>query len=72
MGIALSFIGVVIVLTEGSAQGIAFGALSGSILALLGAVCWGLFSVLSKKMDFEAFSSMFYYAVYGLFFVFIP
>ena len=25
-----------------------------------------------KKMDFEAFSSMFYYAVYGLFFVFIP
>lgn len=71
IGIALSFIGVVIVLTKGSMQGIAFGALSGSILALLGAVCWGLFSVLSKKMKFEAFSSMFYYAVYGFFFVLI-
>lgn len=68
LGICISFFGIVIVLTGLDFSG--FKLASSALFALSGAAFWGLFCVLSKKVKFEAFSSMFYYSVYGLLLVF--
>ncbi|MFH1637702.1 MAG: DMT family transporter [Candidatus Woesearchaeota archaeon] len=71
LGIGLSFIGVLLVITKGSFHQIMPSSLYGGILALCGGISWGLFSVLSKKQKFEPFSSMFYYSLYGFIFALI-
>ncbi len=57
----LSFIGVTIVVTHGNITALHFDA-TGVLLAVLAAVAYGLFSVLTKKLDYDRFTStMFYY-----------
>ncbi|MDD4878539.1 MAG: DMT family transporter [Candidatus Nanoarchaeia archaeon] len=71
LGILLSFVGIVIVVTRLDFTSFASAAPLPVIYALLGAAFWGLFCVLSKKVKFEAFSSMFFYSLYGLLLVFV-
>ena len=57
----LSFLGVYVVATKGNVLNFEFSSLKGDIFALLGAVCYGFYSVLGKKYDYEKFSSMTFY-----------
>lgn len=71
LGILLSFAGIVIVVTRFDFASFASASFKPILFALLGAAFWGLFCVLSKKVKFEAFSSMFFYSLYGLLLVFV-
>jgi drug/metabolite transporter (DMT)-like permease len=68
LGITLSFLGVLVVISEGQISQISLGDPRGIIFAILGAVFYGLFSVLGKKYDYERFSSMSMY--YGFAFLY--
>lgn len=63
IGILTGFIGIYIVATKGSFLTFSLNNLKGYSLALLGAVSYGLFSILGKKQDYEKTTSiLFYYA----------
>jgi drug/metabolite transporter (DMT)-like permease len=80
LAIILAFLGVVIVVSKGNIHNVNLKALHGNILALLAAISYGLFSVLSKRNDYEKVTStMFYYlfafvyvSIYILFFSSLP
>jgi len=55
IGIVLAFIGVIIIASQGLKT---FSLNLGALLAFLNALLWGLFSVLFKKYNYEAFTSM--------------
>lgn len=62
IAIILSFLGVVIIATHGDLQQLSFEKPIGIIFAIIGAVSYGLFSVLGKKHnDDKTVSMMFYY-----------
>jgi drug/metabolite transporter (DMT)-like permease len=69
LGIILSFIGVFIVGTRGNIFSFHFSNLTGILLAIAGAVSYGLFSVLGKKYDYERFTSMLFYFIFTFIFV---
>lgn len=63
LAILFGFIGVAVVITKGNILGLEVTAMRGNALALIAAVSYGLFSVLSKKNDDEkVLATMFYYA----------
>lgn len=63
LAIFFGFIGVAVVITKGNILGLEVTAMRGNALALIAAVSYGLFSVLSKKNDDEkVLATMFYYA----------
>ena len=63
IAIALSFFGIIIVVTEGSFQVFRLSNPLGLLLAFLAAISYGLFSVIVKKHNYDAsISMMFYYA----------
>ncbi len=66
LSVLIGFIGVMIVIIGFDIKTFASMNIVSIIFALLGAISWALFSTLSKKKKFEAFSSMFYYSLYGL------
>lgn len=61
IAIAMSFIGALFAFTQGHLSAFSGQYASGYLLAALGAVCYGLFSVLGKKLQYDKFSSMFMY-----------
>lgn len=63
--IILSFIGVYVVATKGDVLAFSFSNLTGDLLALSAAVCYGLFSVLGKKQKYDVYLSMFFYYISG-------
>lgn len=65
LGLGISFIGVIIVATHGNILGLTFAHPLGDFLAFLGAVVYGLFSVLGKKYDYERTTSLFLYFLVG-------
>lgn len=66
--IICSFFGIVIVIMKGDFRSLHFDNLFGVLSAALGAVVWGLFSVLGKKQKYEEFTSMMMYYFFGTFF----
>ena len=71
IAILLSFLGVYFVVTKGDLFALSISNFKGNILALAGAVCYGLFSVLGKKHDYERFTSMLFYFTFTSIYVFI-
>lgn len=61
LGLLCSFIGVTIVVTKGDFSAFHFDSLLGILLAIAGAIVYGLFSVLGKKQDYNKFTSMMFY-----------
>jgi drug/metabolite transporter (DMT)-like permease len=67
VAILLGFIGVYFVATKGEFIGIE--NLRGDLFALAGAVAYGLFSVLTKKHNYEKFTSMMFYNIFTFIFI---
>lgn len=67
--IAFSFVGVGIVVSKGQALNFHQINLTAAGMAASGAVVYGLFSVLGKKLHYEVYSSMFYYYLFGFVYV---
>jgi len=65
LAIILGFFGVYIVVTKGALLAFRFTNLRADILAIFGAVSYGIFSVLGKKYNFERYTSMLIYYFYG-------
>jgi len=61
IAILLSFVGVVIVASDGSLQGFSAENISGALFCILAAVSYGLFSALNKKFGYDQFISMMLY-----------
>ncbi len=70
-GILLSFIGVYVVATTGNIFALSVTNVKGDFFALGAAVCYGIFSVLGKKQDYERFTSMFFYFTFTSIYAFI-
>ncbi len=62
----LSFAGAVIIFTRGDFSGLQNGYTSGYLLALGAAACYGLFSVVGKKLNYEKFTSMLVFYISAL------
>ena len=58
LAIIISFIGVLIVTSNGNIFNISSNSLIGSIYCILAAVAYGLFTVLNKKVKYDTFLSM--------------
>lgn len=69
--IACSFFGIIIVITKGNFESLQFSNLLGAVSAALGALVWGIFSVLGKKQNYEGFTSMMFFYLFGTLFAFI-
>lgn len=64
IAIAISFFGVVVIVTQGRIVSVAFTSLQGDLLALAGAFVFALFSVLGKRARFDpTVSATVYFAV---------
>lgn len=64
LGVVLGFLGVYVVVSQGDLLSFSFIHPQADLLAALGAVSYGLFSVLGKKYSYEKFTSMLvFYAV---------
>lgn len=61
LAILTSFFGAFIAFMQGNITAFSNEHAGGYLLAALGAGCYGLFSVLSKKLEYEKFSSMLVY-----------
>jgi drug/metabolite transporter (DMT)-like permease len=66
----LSFIGVTIVVSRGNFSLMQFDN-AGAALAVLAAVSYGLFSVLTKKLDYDRFTSTMFYYLFSFIFTLI-
>lgn len=58
IAIVLSFAGVIIVTSGGNFQQLDMTSLTGALSCVLAAVCYGLFTVLNKKNDYDSYFSM--------------
>jgi len=61
ISIAISFFGVIIILTRGNLSHIKFTSAKGDLLALLASFCFALFSVLGKMVQYDQIISVFIY-----------
>lgn len=68
IAIVLGFAGVYTVVTNGNILSFTISNVKGNLLALAGAISYGLFSVLGKKQDYDKTASMFLYHLFGLLF----
>jgi len=64
LAIVVSFVGVVIIATQGNIQQLHFAKPIGVIFAIIGAVSYGLFSVLGKKQNNDKTLSMMFYFIF--------
>ena len=69
VAIVLSFFGVYVVVSQGNLLNFTFSNGLGILLAFLGAVSYGLFSVLGKKQDYDRVISMMFYYLFSFIFV---
>lgn len=65
LAISVSFLGAFIAFTKGTLSLFSNEYALGYLSAALGAVCYGLFSVLGKKLKYEKFTSMFVYYLFA-------
>lgn len=63
LAVLVSFIGALIAFTQGNISAFSGEHATGYLLAAIGALCYGLFSVLGKKLEYEKFSSMLVYYI---------
>ena len=63
IAVAMSFLGVVLVTSNGSLSGFAGSNLLGALFCVLAAVSYGLFVVLNKRLPYEASVSMMLYYI---------
>ncbi len=63
--VLISFIGALIVFTRGELSNFSNEFTLGYLLAAFAAICYGLFSVLGKKLHYEKFISMLVYYVFA-------
>lgn len=64
LGIGISFLGVLVIVTQGKIVSVAFTSLAGDLLALAGAFVFALFSVLGKRARYDqTVSATVYFAV---------
>ncbi|HLC66789.1 MAG TPA: DMT family transporter [Candidatus Nanoarchaeia archaeon] len=63
LAVSVSFLGALIAFTKGNFSVFSNAHAVGYLLAALGAVCYGLFSVLGKKLEYDKFSSMLVYYI---------
>lgn len=61
IAILISFVGALFAFTQGNISIFSGEHTTGYLLAMIGALCYGLFSVLGKKLKYEKFSSMLVY-----------
>ncbi len=59
--ILVSFAGLVFIASKGSFSGIEMQSLKGAAACVLAAVCYGAFSVLDKKADYDRYAAMMVY-----------
>lgn len=64
VGLLLSFIGVIIVVTKGDPSVLDFSFL-GALFALAGAVVYGLYSVLGKRQQYEKYTSTTFFYIFS-------
>ncbi len=64
IAVLISFIGVVIIATQGNIQSLHFAKPLGVIFAITAAVSYGLFSVLGKKQNDDKTTSMMFYYIF--------
>ncbi|MBD2104441.1 DMT family transporter [Leptolyngbya sp. FACHB-261] len=69
IAIAISFLGIVLIVTRGNLLAVSFTNLTGDVMAVVGAFVFALFSVLGKKYNFDKTLSVFVYFASALFFV---
>lgn len=63
IAVVMSFVGVMIVTSNGSLQGFSGSNLEGTLCCVLAAVCYGLFVVLNKRLPYDPMvNMMLYYA----------
>jgi len=67
--IILGFIGVYVVVTQGNLFSFSFSYLIGNLFAFAAAICYGIFSILGKKHNYDKFTSVMFYYVFTLIFV---
>src|SRR3990167_4975370 len=68
LGIACSFLGVVIVITKGDFVALQFSNVLGILSAVAGAFVFGLFSVLGKTKQYDKLVSMMFYYLFAIFY----
>ncbi len=61
ISVLISFIGVLTIITKGHIMDVRFTNVEGDILALLGAVCFALFSTFGKKVEYDQIIAIFVY-----------
>lgn len=66
ISVLISFSGVFIVFTRGNILSFSNEYTLGYSLAAIAALCYGLFSVLGKKLHYEKYTSMLVYHIFGL------
>lgn len=68
LAMVVGLLGVFVVVTRGSLGGLSAGDALGSLAALAAAVCYGLFSVLGKRQDYDRVTSLMFYFLFAFVF----
>lgn len=71
LAIIISFVGVWVVVSKGNLFNLNFSNSYGVLFAFLGAISYGLFSVLGKKQNYEKITSMFFYYLFSFILILI-
>ena len=71
MAIMLGFIGVFVVIMKGDFLNLSFVNIEGDIFALIGAISYGIFSVLGSRNHREVFTSIMFFYGFSLIYAFI-
>ena len=71
IALCISFIGITVVASKGNLVNFSFGDMKGILFAISGAISYGLFSVLGKKLDYENFTSTMFYCLFACIITFI-
>lgn len=71
LGIIFSFFGVVIIITKGDFSILKFSSIIGILLAVAGAIVYGLFSIIGKRQNYDKFISMMFFYFFSVFYALI-
>jgi drug/metabolite transporter (DMT)-like permease len=65
IALCISFIGITVVATKGNFSNFSLGDMKGILFAISGAISYGLFSILGKKINYESVTSMMFYYLFA-------
>jgi len=71
ISVLVGFLGMIIILTNGNFQNVKMTNLKGDLLAIAGAICWGIFSNLGKKNKIDNLISNYIFVVMSFIFSWI-